>query len=102
MCPALHVMECALWTALGGLSDLVRPQNRGDFGLKRLTSQVKMYLRAKDDSTGLSASLLVRLGIATSASPTGSMLVVTDDLHPMGTYRTLFQLVPNLIPVGSG
>jgi K+-transporting ATPase A subunit len=61
-------------------------------------------------STGLSASLLVRLGIATSAklgiatsaSPTGSMLVVTDDLHPMGTYRTLFQLVPNLIPVGSG
>ena len=53
-------------------------------------------------STGLSASLLVRLGIATSASLTGSMLVVTDDLHPMGTYRTLFQLVPNLIPVGSG
>ena len=52
--------------------------------------------------TGLSASRLVRLGIATSASPTGSMLVVTDDLHPMGTYRTLFQLVPNLIPVGSG
>ena len=50
MCPALHVMECALWTALGGLSDLVRPQNRGDFGLKRLTSQVKMYLRAKDSS----------------------------------------------------
>ena len=32
----------------------------------------------------------------TSASPTGSMLVVTDDLHPMGAYRTLFQLVPNL------
>jgi hypothetical protein len=30
------------------------------------------------------------------------MLVVTDDLHPMGTYRTLFQLVPNLIAVGSG
>jgi hypothetical protein len=54
------------------------------------------------NSTGLSASLLVRLGIATSASLTGSMLVVTDDLHPMGTYRTLFQLVPNLIPVGSG
>jgi hypothetical protein len=48
-----------------------------------------------------SASLLVRLGIATSASPTGSMLVVTDDLHQKGTYRT-FQSVPNLIPVGSG
>ena len=28
--------------------------------------------------------LLVRLGIATSASSTGPMLVVTDDLHPNG------------------
>src|SRR4249919_3216456 len=32
--------------------------------------------------------LLVRLGIATSASSTGPMLVATDDLHPMGTCRT--------------
>ena len=32
--------------------------------------------------------LLVRLGIATSASSTGPMLVATDDLYPMGTCRT--------------
>src|SRR5207342_2312083 len=32
--------------------------------------------------------LLVRLGIATSASSTGPMLVATHDLHPMGTCRT--------------
>ena len=38
ICPALHVVKCALWTALAGLSVLVRVEKRGDFGLKRLTS----------------------------------------------------------------
>ena len=51
--------------------------------------------------------LLVRLGIATSASSTGPMLVVTDDLHPMGTCQGTWwwswrDSLPPYEPVRSG
>ena len=126
--PVPPQLEDAVWTAVGlvyvsgtacdgmrsvdSLGRVVRPRSASksrrlwsqtpDFTSEDVPSGQGFLRLAFLLSTGLSASLLVRLGIATSASPTGSMLVVTDDLHPMGTYRTLFQLVPNLIPVGSG
>jgi hypothetical protein len=43
MCPALHGMECALWTALAGLSVLVRVEKRGDFGLRTLDRLSRRY-----------------------------------------------------------
>ena len=82
---------------------------------------VEAELRALLVRLGIATS--AKLGIATSASPTGSMLVVTDDLHPMvhtepysSWLQTLFQLVQSkiclissdlvgskyFIPVGSG
>ena len=42
--------------------------------------------------------LLVRLGIATSASSTGPMLVVTDDLHPNG-YMPRYMVVVLTRPI---
>jgi hypothetical protein len=45
--------------------------------------------------------LLVRLGIATSASSTGPMLVVTDDLHPNG-YMPRYMVVVLARPIFCG